>query len=76
VFSDDGAWIYYLLDNGAVVTGVWAVSSNGGRARQVVRFDDPARPWHRFGLRVHGTHLYFTLGELECDVWTAEVRGR
>jgi dipeptidyl aminopeptidase/acylaminoacyl peptidase len=77
VFSDDGRTIYYLQDNGAVVSGVWAVASaGGGRPREVVRFDDPVRPWHRFGLQVSGNRLFFTLGELECDVWTAEVRTR
>jgi serine/threonine-protein kinase len=73
VWSDDGSRVYYLQDNGAVVGGVWSVPSGGGRPRLVVRFDDPSRPWHRYGLRVRGDRLYFTLGELECDVWTAEV---
>jgi hypothetical protein len=39
----------------------------------VVRFDDPTRPWHRFGFRVRGEQIYFTLGDLQSDIWVTEV---
>ncbi len=73
-WSGDGSRIFFLLDNGLDVTGVWSVPAAGGRPRLHVRFDDPTRPWHRFGFLVHGGRFYFTLGELESDVWTAEVK--
>jgi len=38
-----------------------------------VRFDDPTRPWHRYGLRVQGDRRYFTLGDLQSDIWVAEL---
>jgi hypothetical protein len=40
-----------------------------------VRFDDPARPWHRSGFEVHGGRFYFTLGDLQSDVWMTEIAG-
>ncbi|MGH7673828.1 MAG: TolB family protein, partial [Gemmatimonadales bacterium] len=73
-WSEDGSRIYFLLDNGLDVTGIWSVPAGGGRPTLLVRFDDPTRPWHRFGFRVRRGRLYFTLGEMESDIWVAAVR--
>ena len=40
---------------------------------RLARFDDPARPWHRYGFRVHGARFYFTLGDLQSDIWVADL---
>jgi len=75
-WSDDGRRLFVLKDNGVSMTGIWSVSSSGGTPQLVMRFDDPLKPWHRFGFRARGDQLFFTLGEIESDVWTAEVRIR
>src|SRR2546422_8614753 len=73
-WSADGRWVYYLpLDSNGVVRTVAAISASGGSPSVVVRFDDPTRPWHRYGIAMHGTTLYLTLGDLQSDIWVAEV---
>jgi hypothetical protein len=47
---------------------------SGAPARIVLRFDDPTRRWHRFGFRVRGGRIFFTLGDQQSDIWVAEVR--
>ena len=52
---------------------VRAVPASGGTPRVAVRFDDPTRPWHRFGFRLRAGRFYFTLGDLQSDIWVADV---
>ncbi|HEY7192929.1 MAG TPA: protein kinase [Gemmatimonadales bacterium] len=71
-WSSDGRTIYYIgPDSGA--TAIFAVSAQGGRPRIVVRFDDPTRPWHRYGFEVFRDRFYFTIGDRQSHVWLAEV---
>ncbi|MCI0372271.1 MAG: hypothetical protein L0214_13090, partial [candidate division NC10 bacterium] len=53
--------------------GIWRVPAAGGTHRLVMRFEDPSRPWHPFGFRVHGGRFYFTVGDRQSDIWTTEV---
>jgi hypothetical protein len=53
-----------------------AVPVDGGAPRVVLRFDDPSRPWHRFGFRVRGDRFFVTLGDQESDIWVADIGGR
>src|SRR5438046_635607 len=71
-WSTDGRLIYYITREAGVPVTVSVVPAGGGAPRVVVRFDDPTRPWHRYGLRVHGERVYFTLGDLQSDIWVAE----
>jgi eukaryotic-like serine/threonine-protein kinase len=75
-WSADGRVVYFLgQDPRDASVGVWRVPATGGTPRLVVRFDDPTRPWHRAGFRVHGGRFYFTLGDQQSDVWMTEVVG-
>jgi hypothetical protein len=38
-----------------------------------MRFDDAARPWHRYGFEVFRDQFYFTIGERQSHVWVAEL---
>ena len=60
-------------DSAGVVAGINGVAVAGGPPRLLVRFDDPARPWHRYGFRVRSGKLYITLGDLQSDIWAADV---
>ncbi len=74
VWSRDGSRIYYLAGDAADrTTEIWSVTVAGWRPRLHVRFDDPSRPWHRFGFQVHGNQFYMTLGERESDIWAADI---
>jgi Tol biopolymer transport system component len=76
-WSADGRSLYYLaLDSSGVVRSVNGVPVAGGLPRVFVRFDDPTRPWHRYGFHVHGPTFYVTLGDLESDIWVMDVTGR
>jgi len=74
-WSADGRLVYYLVNSFAESSGlgVRAVPASGGTPRVAVRFDDPTRPWHRFGFRLRAGRFYFTLGDLQSDIWVADV---
>jgi hypothetical protein len=75
-WSADGQVVYFLgRDPRDGSLGVWRVSVAGGAPRLVARFDDPGRPWHRDGFRVHGERFYFTVGDEQSDIWITEVVG-
>jgi len=71
-WAADSKAIYLLKPNGDSA-GIRRVPVAGGPARLVVRFDDPTRQWHRFGFLSAGDRLYLTLGDLQSDIWVAEV---
>lgn len=73
-WSPDGQSVYYLAADSAGVQSVNVAPASGGPSRVVVRFDDPARPWHRYGFRVAHGRLYFTVGDLQSDLWVADVQ--
>src|SRR2546422_5578743 len=75
-WSSDSRLIYYLTADSAGVHGVSAVPVAGGAPRVAVRFDDPTRPWHRYGFFVSRDRYYFTLGDLQSDIWVAELGRR
>ncbi len=71
-WSSDGRTVYYLgIDS--VSTNIYAVPAQGGKPGLVLRFDDPARPWHRFGFRKFRDRFYFTVGDRQSHIWVAEV---
>jgi len=72
-WSADGRVVYHLSEERGRVTNAIAVPVSGGAPHVVVRFDDPSRPWHRFGFRVRGSRIYLNLGDLQSDIWVAEV---
>ncbi len=76
-WSADGRTVYHLSEDSAGhVMAVVAVPLSGAPPRVVVRFDDPTRPWHRFGFRVRAGRMYFTLGDRQSDIWVAEMTAR
>jgi Tol biopolymer transport system component len=75
-WSADGRVVYFLGRHPRDQSvGIWSVPAAGGTPRLTVRFDDPSRPWHQFGFRVHDSRFYFTVGDRQSDVWTTEVTG-
>ena len=75
-WSADGQTVYYVSEDSGRVAAVVGVPVNGGPDRVVVRFDDPSRPWHRYGFRVRAGRIFFTLGRRESDVWVADIERR
>jgi Tol biopolymer transport system component len=73
-WSADGRTVFYV-DIDSAGTSIQGVPVTGGTPHLVMRFDDPTRQWHRYGFETFKDRFYFTVGELESDVWIA-VLGR
>jgi len=71
-WSADGRFISYLFRDASSLSAR-VIPSSGGTPRIVVRFDDPTRPWHQYGFRVHDGRVYFTVGDMQSDIWVADV---
>ena len=78
--SKDGQVAYFASRGPAVGrrrASVIAVRVADGSAREVLRFDEPARP-HSFasaGIAEFAGWLYFTLSDPQADIWVASVAG-
>jgi hypothetical protein len=71
-WSSDGKWVYYLgVDS--ISTSIYAAPVASGNPRIVLRFDDPTRPWHRYGFQVFRDRFYFTLGDRQSHIWVGEI---
>jgi Tol biopolymer transport system component/tRNA A-37 threonylcarbamoyl transferase component Bud32 len=69
-WASDGKAVYYM---DAAAANIYSVPAAGGTPRVLVRFDDPTRPWHRFGFEVLRDRIYFTIGDQESDIWVAKL---
>jgi TolB protein len=74
-WSADGRTVFHVSEDSGRVVAV-GVPVDGGPAREVVRFDDPNRPWHRYGFRIRAGRIFLTLGNRESDVWVADIEGK
>lgn len=72
-WSADGREVYYLALDPGDGASIWAVARIGGPPRLLVRFDEPTRPWHRFGFTARDGQFYFTLGDRQSDIWSMEM---
>jgi Tol biopolymer transport system component len=72
-WSADGRTVFHVTQDSGRVAAIIAVPVSGAAPRVVVRFDDPTRPWHRYGFRVRGGRFFFTLGDQQSDIWVAEL---
>jgi eukaryotic-like serine/threonine-protein kinase len=71
-WSEDSRTVYYLAP-GPGETGIWEIPVTGGQSHLLVRFDDPNRPWHRYGFSARRGRFYLTIGDRQSDIWAAEV---
>ena len=72
-WSADGRSLYCLTLDSLDRAGVWDIDPATGAQKLLVRLDDAAREWHRYGFAAFGGSLYFTLGDRQSDLWTAVV---
>ena len=75
-WSADGRTVYHVTEDWGRVVAVVAVpvdSSAGQAPHTIVRFDDPTKPWHRFGFRVRAGRIFMTIGNQESDVGVADI---
>ncbi len=72
-WSGDGRRLYALTLDSLDRAGVWDFDPATGARKELVRFDDAASEWHRYGFGAFRSRLYFTLGDRQSDLWTADV---
>ena len=53
--------------------GIWIVPVDGGSPRELVKFDDPARPVYRDDFASDGERVFFTISELSSSLWSAPL---
>jgi serine/threonine-protein kinase len=53
--------------------GIWMVPVDGGSPRELVKFDDPARPVYRDDFASDGDRIFFTISELSSSLWSAPL---
>ncbi|MEO5589255.1 MAG: protein kinase [Gemmatimonadaceae bacterium] len=77
VLSSDGSETYFLNYAGARSGVVVGLGMSDGAVREVLRFDEAARPHSNAsnGIAEYAGWLYFTLSDLQSDVWVAKVTG-
>jgi Tol biopolymer transport system component/tRNA A-37 threonylcarbamoyl transferase component Bud32 len=75
-WSDDGRSIYFKVANQEGNTEVWSVPAGGGEPHRITALGDERRRSDRFDFTVGGERMYFTLKELESDVWVIDVAPR
>lgn len=77
-WSADGRAVYFVgRDPGDRGIGIWRVPARGGPPRMAVRFDNPALAPRPSGVfEEHSGRFYFTLTDLQSDVWMTEIVGR
>ncbi|MEO5903977.1 MAG: hypothetical protein ABIQ55_08200 [Gemmatimonadaceae bacterium] len=75
--SSDGKRIFFLNSARARWATVVELRLADGAVREVLRFDEAARPHSNasIGIAEHGGWLYFTLSDLQSDIWVAKVTG-
>jgi Tol biopolymer transport system component len=73
VATSDGRTLYFKSGGAESQSGIWAVTTAGGKPRLVVRFADPARPSIRSDFAVGAGRFFFTLEDRQADIWVAEV---
>ncbi|GMQ83112.1 MAG: hypothetical protein BMS9Abin05_2593 [Rhodothermia bacterium] len=71
VWSTDGRTIYFLSQDADGIFGYWSIPSSGGAAEQIVSFDGMQIGNGR--AKVDQNNIYFTLAEVESDIWVLEI---
>ena len=73
-WAPDGRTVYVKTFDANGQAAIWALGADGGKPRQLVRFDEPLRPTRRPEFAVDANRLYFTLAQSESDVWVMGLR--
>jgi serine/threonine-protein kinase len=73
-FAPDGKTLFLNGTHRDGRVGVWALPLQGGSARLVVAFDDPALAHFWMGTSVGRDRLFLTVSEYESDIWVAKLK--
>jgi Tol biopolymer transport system component len=71
-WSVDSRFIYYCALVGRL-NGLMVVPSTGGPSRPLLELRDPLRQLFRGTIALDSSHIYFTIGSRESDLWVMEL---
>jgi Tol biopolymer transport system component/DNA-binding SARP family transcriptional activator len=72
-WAPDGRTIYYKALDAEGRASIWSIPAQGGEPKLLVRFDDPTRQSSRPEFATDGKRFYFTIAQLESDIWQMEL---
>ncbi len=72
----DSRTLYYMAYDNLRRGSIWSVTVEGGVPRQLVTFDDPARPSLRRDFATDGKRLYFAIAQPQSDIYLMELDSR
>lgn len=70
-WSPDSRTVYYNQIDAEGRFSFWSIKAAGGKPKHLVRFDDPNMDNSLFA--IDGERFFFTVSELESDVWVMEL---
>jgi hypothetical protein len=73
LWSEDGQTLYFKSHAADGAGSIWAIPSTGGTPRHVLDLGDARRGSDRYGFRISGGRLYYTLLDRQSDVWLMEL---
>ena len=76
IWSRDGRTLYLKVHDSRGFSSFWSASVNGGRPRELVRFDDPGWQSVRNDFATDGKRLFFDVEDRQSDVFVAELISR
>jgi Tol biopolymer transport system component len=72
-WSPDSVTVFYMAYDDQRVGSLWSVPAAGGIPKQLVRFDDPARPSLRRDFATDGVRLYYAVAEPASDIYVIDL---
>ena len=72
-WSEDGRTIYFKSHDTDGEGLIWSVPSAGGVPRRLLRLGDGRLRSDRFGFRIAGGRLYYTLFDRQSNIWVMDV---
>jgi len=72
-WSADGRFIYFDATDSTGARALYAIPVAGGAPREVIRYDDPAKKVSPYPFTVGDGTAYFTVTEIESDIWVMDL---
>jgi serine/threonine-protein kinase len=76
VWSADSRTLYFKSHGAKGEAEFWSIPITGGAPTLLTRLDDPDRPSYRPEWSVGAGRMYFTIADLQSDVWVMQVASR
>ena len=73
VWSADSRTLYFNSHDAKGNAEFWSMPINGGAPTQLAHFDDPDRPSYRPEWSIRDGRMYFTIADLQSDVWVMQT---